>query len=35
MAGNNKADLLKGLLQWIETLKDEVNQLHSEAKNDN
>ena len=35
VAGNNKAKPLTGLFQWIETLKGEVNQLHSEAKNDN
>ena len=35
MAGNNEAEPLIGLLQGIETLKDEVNQLYSEVKNDN
>ena len=35
MAGNNEAEPLTGLLQGIETLKDEVNQLCSEVKNDN
>ena len=35
MAGNNESEPLTGLLQGIETLKDEVNQLCSEAKNHN
>ena len=34
IAGSNEADLLTGLLQGIDTLKDEVSQLHSEVKND-
>ena len=34
MAGNNEVELLKGLLKGIKSFKDEVNQLHSEVKQD-